>query len=109
MLSAVHDISVGGMLIALAEMALLSDLGLKIEKPKKLSNQMEYYFGEDQSRYLIAVNKDNLEKVKKILTENNIFNEIVAIVQKDNFEITGEFKINTKELLKVNNRWYNNY
>ena len=109
LLSAVHDISVGGMLIALAEMALLSDLGLKIEKPKKLSNQMEYYFGEDQSRYLIAVNKDNLEKVKKILTENNIFNEIVAIVQKDNFEITGEFKINTKELLKVNNRWYNNY
>ena len=55
------------------------------------------------------MDKDNFEKVKKILGDNNIFHEIVAYVQKDNFEISGEFKINTKELLKINNRWYNNY
>ena len=109
LVSAVHDISAGGMLVALSEMTLLSEFGLKIEKPKKLSNQMEYYFGEDQGRYLITVDKDNLEKVKTLLAENNIFNEIVAFVQKDNFEIPGELKINTKELLKINNKWYDNY
>ncbi len=109
LVSAVHDISAGGMLIALAEMTLRSEFGLKIEKPKKLLNLMEHFFGEDQGRYLVSMDKDNFEKVKKILGDNNIFHEIVAYVQKDNFEISGEFKINTKELLKINNRWYNNY
>ena len=30
-------------------------------------------------------------------------------MQKDNFEIIGELKININELSKINNKWYNNY
>ena len=105
----VHDISSGGIIIALTEMSLASKYGLKINKPKTLSNLMEYFFGEDQGRYLIEIEPDNLEKVKKILDENNVFNEVIASVQKDNFEIVGELKININELSKINNKWYNNY
>jgi phosphoribosylformylglycinamidine synthase subunit PurL len=105
----VHDISSGGLLVALAEMSINSNLGLKIEKPKKLSNMMEYYFGEDQGRYLIEVEKDNIDKINKIMKENNIYNEIIAIVQKNDFEITGELKININDLCKANNKWYYNY
>ena len=105
----VHDISSGGLLVALAEMSINSNLGLKIEKPKKLSNMMEYYFGEDQGRYLIEVEKDNIDKINKIMKENNIYNEIIAIVQKNDFEITGELKININDLCKANNKWYHNY
>ncbi len=47
----------------------------------------------------------NLEDVTKTLSENNIFNELVATVQKDYFEMSGEFKINTKDLCKTNNKW----
>ena len=90
-------------------MCLSSGLGLKIEKPSKLSNLMEYYFGEDQGRYLIEVEPVNLQNVTKTLNENNIFNEKIATVQKDNFEVLGELKININELYKVNNKWYNNY
>ena len=104
-----HDVSSGGMIVALAEMCLPSEYGLKIEKPQKLSNLIEYYFGEDQSRYLIEVEPKNLPNVTKILNENNIFNELVATVQKSYFEIFGEFKIDTNELYKINNKWYNNY
>jgi phosphoribosylformylglycinamidine synthase II len=106
---AIHDISSGGLLIALAEMSLSSNLGLKIDKPKKLSNLMEYYFGEDQGRYLIEIEKNQLNKVKKILKENNIFNEIVATVQKDYFEVDGKMKIKINDLYKTNNKWYHNY
>ena len=106
---AIHDISSGGLLIALAEMSLSSNLGLKIDKPKKLSNLMEYYFGEDQGRYLIEIEKNQLDKVKKILKENNIFNEIVATVQKDYFEVDGKMKIRINDLYKTNNKWYHNY
>ena len=70
---------------------------------------MEYYFGEDQGRYLIGIDKKDLERVKKILKENNIYNEIVATAQKEYFEINGELKIETKELFNINNKWYNEY
>ena len=109
LISSVHDISSGGLLLALTEMSMSSNFGVNIEKPKKLSNLLEYYFGEDQGRYLVEVEKNNLDKVKKILKENNIFSEIIAAVQKDYFEISGEFKIDKNDLYKVNNKWYNNY
>ena len=105
----VHDISSGGLILALAEMSLVSGHGVKIEKPKKLSNLMEYYFGEDQGRYLLEVELINLEKIKKILNESNIFNEIVGTVQKDYFELSGELKIHINDLYKTNNKWYHNY
>jgi phosphoribosylformylglycinamidine synthase II len=109
LLLSAHDISSGGLIVALAEMSLASQYGLKINKPKTLSNLMEYFFGEDQGRYLIEIEPTNLEKVKKFLDDNNVFNEIVASIQKENFEITGELKININELSKINNKWYNNY
>jgi phosphoribosylformylglycinamidine synthase subunit PurL len=105
----VHDVSSGGLILALAEMSITSNFGLNIEKPKKLSNLIEYFFGEDQGRYLIEVSKDNVSKVQSILKENNIFNEFIATVQKNDFEIAGELKININDLYKINNKWYNNY
>ena len=104
-----HDLSSGGLILALAEMSLSSNYGLKIEKPQKLSNLMEYFFGEDQGRYLIEIDPKNLANVTKILNGNNIFNELVATVQKDCFEMLGEFKININDLYKMNNKWYNSY
>jgi len=109
LIASAHDLSSGGAILALAEMSLSSGYGLKIEKPSKLSNLMEHFFGEDQGRYLLEIEPKNLQNVTKILTENNIFNEIVAIVQKDYFEILGELKININDLYKVNNKWYNTY
>ena len=60
-------------------------------------------------RYLLEIELKNLPKVTKILKENNIFYENIAIVQKDYFEILNELKININDLYKVNNKWYNNY
>jgi phosphoribosylformylglycinamidine synthase II len=109
LIASVHDISSGGLIVALAEMCLSSKHGLKVEKPSKLTNLMEYYFGEDQGRYLLEIEPINLQKVTRILNENNTFNESIATVQKDNFEILNELKININDLYKFNNKWYNNY
>ena len=89
--------------------AYSGNLGLKINKPQKLSNLMEYFFGEDQGRYLIEVEKNNLDFVKKNLKESNIFYEEIATVQKEIIEIPGELKIKLKDLYISNNKWYNNY
>jgi phosphoribosylformylglycinamidine synthase II len=53
-LSAVHDISDGGMLVAVAEMALAGGIGADIGKPGHVAA-----FGEDQARYVVtAANSD---------------------------------------------------
>ena len=105
----VHDISAGGLILSLAEMSIASNYGIKIQKPKKLLNLIEYFFGEDQGRYLIEIDKNDHEKIMNLLKEDNIYNEVVGIVQKDSFELIDEFKISTKKLSEVNNKWYNNY
>ena len=108
LVSSVHDVSSGGLIIGLVEMTFNSSYGIKLNKPKNLSNLMEYYFSEDQGRYIVEVEPVNLKKVNAILKENNVFAEILGSVQEDYFEVPGELKINTKELYKTNNTWYNN-
>ena len=109
LVNAVHDISNGGLIVALAEMSMGSNYGVKINKPKSLTNLFKYFFGEDQGRYILEIDKNNLEKVEKILKNNNIFYENIGLTQKDYFEIEKEMRINVKELYKINNQWYNNY
>jgi len=104
-----HDISDGGLLISLSEMVLGSGFGAKITKPKKLTNLFRYFFGEDQARYIVEIDSQNLPNVEKILKDNNIYYENIGFTQSDLFEIEGELKISTKELYKINNEWYNNY
>ena len=104
-----HDVSSGGLIIALAEMCMGSNYGLRIEKPKKLNNLFEYFYGEDQGRYLLEIDKNNLKKVEKLFKDSNIFHEIAGFTQKDNFELSGELKINIKDLFNINNKWYYNY
>ena len=109
LVNSVHDISNGGLIIALAEMSMGSNYGIKINKTRKLTNPFKYFFGEDQGRYILEVNKNNLEKIEKILKNNNIFYENIGLTQKNYFEIQKELKIDIKELYKINNQWYNNY
>jgi len=109
LLESVHDLSSGGLIVGLAEMSISSNLGIKIEKPKKLSNIFEYFFGEDQGRYLIEVNEEKQDKVVNMLKENNIHFDIIGTTQKDFFEMDGVLKINTKDLYNINNKWYHNY
>ncbi len=104
-----HDVSNGGLLTTLAEMAISSNFGAKIFKPKKLTNLIEYFFGEDQARYVIEIEENNSSKIEKILKENDIYYENIGITQMGYLEIEGELKISSKELFKINNEWYNSY
>ena len=109
LVESVHDISSGGLITAVAEMSMHSGIGVKLEKPKKLSNIIEYLFGEDQGRYILEIEKSKLLKAEKLMKDNNVFFEMIGKTQNDLFELSGEFAINVKELSNINNQWYNNY
>ena len=104
-----HDISNGGLIMTLSEMAMSTDIGVKVENPKKLRNFIEYLFGEDQGRYVLEIDNKNIQKVEKLLKENNIYYEYIGETQEKIFEIVGEMKLDVNDLFKVNNQWYNNY
>ena len=57
--TAVHDVSDGGWLVALAEMALAGGLGATLSetgRPEKMV-RVAWYFGEEQGRYLVTLSK----------------------------------------------------
>ena len=49
--SAVHDLSDGGLAVALAEMAIASGIGASVES---LGPEHAFFFGEDQGRYVLT-------------------------------------------------------
>jgi phosphoribosylformylglycinamidine synthase len=60
--TAVHDLSDGGLAVALAEMAMVSGLGATLEAPQGIAAHA-FWFGEDQARYVVTVTPDNLAAV----------------------------------------------
>jgi phosphoribosylformylglycinamidine synthase len=58
MVTAVHDVSDGGLLVALAEMAMASGIGAVLERTSDALGH-DFWFGEDQARYVVtAVDAD---------------------------------------------------
>jgi phosphoribosylformylglycinamidine synthase II len=55
LLTAVHDVSDGGLLVALAEMAMVSRIGAVVEVPPGVPPHA-FWFGEDQGRYIVTTN-----------------------------------------------------
>jgi phosphoribosylformylglycinamidine synthase len=53
LVTAVHDVSDGGLLVALAEMALAGRVGAVLEAPSQIPANA-FWFGEDQARYVVT-------------------------------------------------------
>ena len=53
LITAAHDVSDGGLLVALAEMAIVSGIGAVIEPPPGVLAHA-FWFGEEQARYVIT-------------------------------------------------------
>jgi phosphoribosylformylglycinamidine (FGAM) synthase-like enzyme len=53
--TAAHDISDGGLLIALAEMAMAGGIGARLLPAAQSIVPHAYWFGEDQARYIVTV------------------------------------------------------
>ena len=104
-----HDVSSGGLIVALSEMSMSSKIGVKIERPNKLNNIFEYFFGEVQGRYILEIDQKNIGKIESFLKSNNIYYEKIGMTQKKYFEIEDKIKMDTNDLFKINDQWYNNY
>ena len=104
-----HDVSIGGSLVAISKMCILGLKGINIIKPKSLINYFEYFFGEDQGRYLIEVENKDLEKVKSVLEKNSVYFEEFGKIQEKSITIKDKLNVTIDELTKENKSWLIEY
>lgn len=60
--TAVHDCSSGGLALALAEMAMASDIGATVNQPEG-ADPIRVFFGEDQARYVVTVDPEATDAI----------------------------------------------
>ncbi len=104
-----HDISLGGLLVAISQMCIKGNKGIKINKLKNLINEIEYFFAEDQGRYLIEVNKKDLKEVTKILNKNSVHHEELGIITQNDMIINEKTKVTIDELRSYYTNWLSKY
>jgi phosphoribosylformylglycinamidine synthase len=97
--TAVHDLSDGGFLVALAEMAMAGGRGAKIARlPSDIAPPHAALFGEDQARYLVTVERGRLEEVSNLALAAGVILKIVGEVRGELIEIPGEKPVSVASL-----------
>ena len=104
-----HDISLGGIIIALSKMCIKGKKGATLKKPNYLMNEFEYLFGEDQGRYIIEIEKNNLKNVTEILEKNSVHYDELGTVNENELIINDKSKVTIDELIKSHTNWLTNY
>ncbi len=104
-----HDVSIGGILVAISKMCILGKKGIKLSPINSLINKFEYFFAEDQSRYIIELEKKNVEIVSKILKENSVHYDELGTVSKNQVEFGSEIKLSIEEIEESNKNWLKKY
>ena len=66
--NAVHDVSDGGLAVALAEMAMAGGLGAELRAPEDYTDA-QWWFGEDQARYVLTVPHEKAEAFNALVAE----------------------------------------
>jgi phosphoribosylformylglycinamidine synthase len=73
--AAAHDLSLGGLAVALAQMAVLSDCGAEIDNAGILdrSNRLdETWFGESASQIIIAIDASSRDRFETIMADSDV-------------------------------------
>ena len=104
----VHDVSDGGIALAIAEMCMAGTLGAKISTNLTGAERIKYLFGEDQARYIIEIKKDDLNSLVQMAKEQEISMNQLGSTNLEQFAID-EIKISVDEMIKLNNNWFYNY
>ena len=104
-----HDVSLGGILTAVSKMCIKGNKGLKINSLKGLTNKYEYFFAEDQARYIVEIPKENIQKVMEILNKNSIHYDDLGIIQEKKVTFNGDINLPIEELIDAHTYWLEEY
>ena len=104
--TAVHDISSGGLAVALAEMAMAGAKGARVKVPAPAHAAL---FGEDQGRYVLTFSADEAASVLEDALDEGL--EIVEIGRVEGSDLTVEdiLTISVAKLRETHETWFPQY
>jgi phosphoribosylformylglycinamidine synthase len=109
LIKSAHDVSIGGIITAVSKMCIKGNKGINLKKPKYLINEIEYFFAEDQGRYVIEITKENLKKVTDLLNKNAVHFDDLGTINENQLYINDKTKVTIDELRTSNTSWLTNY
>ena len=72
-------------------------------------HKFDYYFCEDQGRYIVEITPKDLEEVSKILDKNSVYHEELGIIIEKDMIINQKTKVTIDELKSYNSNWLTNF
>jgi phosphoribosylformylglycinamidine synthase len=102
LINAAHDVSDGGLWVALAEMAMPSQLGFDIETPLEFRKDA-FLFGESQSRVVVTVSEDDKDAFLDFVAESNVPLMLLGHVTKGRMTIDEEEFGSVEEVASIYN------
>jgi phosphoribosylformylglycinamidine synthase subunit PurL len=103
--SAVHDVSDGGLLVAIAEMALAGARGVDLEQPPAPLPPHALWFGEDQARYVVAASPDQADAIHKAAAVAKVPLRLLGRVGGDAIKLEGEAPLPLAALVIAHEDW----
>ncbi|MBB5049416.1 phosphoribosylformylglycinamidine synthase [Rhodopseudomonas rhenobacensis] len=107
--TAVHDLSDGGLLVALAEMAIAGRIGASLDAGPEAIVPHAWWFGEDQARYIVTVPQDELLGVLTKLKAVGVPCLQIGTTAGHTLSIAGERAVDIKALEHAHESWFPNY
>jgi phosphoribosylformylglycinamidine synthase len=107
-LNTVHDVSDGGLLIAIAEMALTGDIGAKLAVPSGF-DAVSFLFGEDQGRYLVAIEESQAARVVAEAKAAGIAISSLGATGGDKIVLEAEGAVSLSRLRAAHESWFPAY
>ncbi|MCJ2111707.1 phosphoribosylformylglycinamidine synthase subunit PurL [Methylobacterium sp. E-025] len=101
----VHDLSDGGLAVALAEMAMAGSFGATLPEAPEGMPAHAYLFGEDQARYLVAVPAEAATDILYAASAQGIDASVVGVVEGDGLTLPGGQTISVAELRDAHEGW----
>ncbi len=102
-LSSCHDVSDGGVLCAIAEMCLASNIGADLD----VIDDTCFWFGEDQGRYIIST--DNKDNVITLAEAENISIKQLGFTTGSSLSIGKDASISVEDLKQFHEDWLPDY
>ncbi len=107
--TAVHDLSDGGLLVALAEMAIAGKIGAKLDAPPTSIVPHAWWFGEDQARYLVTVAEDQVDGILTKAGAVGVPCARIGTTGGDALAITGERPVAITKIGQAFEHWFPAY
>ena len=103
--NAVHDLSDGGLAIAACEMAFTNNIGVSLAGPPNMTKHHAWLFGEDQARYLLAVDEYSLNPIISTAKDKGMVAQIVGKIGGDRISAAGAFDVSLAGLREKHEAW----